>query len=286
MIPVKHIDPDDLALYAMHLLPSEEHVEMTENLHHSAEARRVLAEFQTDLALTALTSEMHAPPAAARLRLMKQVGREKKAVPEDLLPQQTPQAAYRDAVAEMPTRTMFDEEPKRSVAAKVLPWIGWAAAAAMTIEAGTLYQQREALKGTGVAQKAQVTKLSTDAERASLVLQTVKDPLALRVTLTTGEPAVPTGRVNYVANKGSLVLLASNLAPIPLEKTYELWLIPADGTAPIPAGTFQPDAKGSASLILPTLPKNVQAKAFGITIEDVGGSLSPTLPIVLKGAAS
>ncbi len=71
MIPVKHIDPDDLALYAMQLLSPEEMQEMTENLQHSAEARRQLAEIYDDLALYAHTTEMQAPPEGARQKLMK-----------------------------------------------------------------------------------------------------------------------------------------------------------------------------------------------------------------------
>jgi anti-sigma-K factor RskA len=62
-----------------------------------------------------------------------------------------------------------------------------------------------------------------------------------------------------------------------------LWLIPANGQAPIPAGLFRPDASGSASLVLPPLPKDVDAKAFGVTIEDARGATTPTLPIVLSG---
>jgi hypothetical protein len=39
MIPVKHIDPDDLPLYAMQLLSPEENAEMRLHLQHSTEAR-------------------------------------------------------------------------------------------------------------------------------------------------------------------------------------------------------------------------------------------------------
>jgi anti-sigma-K factor RskA len=76
---------------------------------------------------------------------------------------------------------------------------------------------------------------------------------------------------------------ASNLQPVPPGKTYELWVIPADGKAPLPAGTFHPDARGYASVVLPTLPAGVPAKAFGVTVENAGGSPSPTLPLVLSG---
>jgi anti-sigma-K factor RskA len=87
----------------------------------------------------------------------------------------------------------------------------------------------------------------------------------------------------YLRSRGALIFSASNLRPLPPDKTYELWVIPANGSAPIPAGTFEPDAKGMASVLLPHLPKGVQAKAFGVTMENAGGSTTPTLPILLAG---
>jgi hypothetical protein len=87
----------------------------------------------------------------------------------------------------------------------------------------------------------------------------------------------------YLKERGALVFTASNLVPLPANKTYELWVIPASGTAPIPAGTFQPDAHGMASVLLPNLPKGIEAKAFGVTMEKAGGSTTPTLPILLAG---
>ena len=47
---------------------------------------------------------------------------------------------------------------------------------------------------------------------------------------------------------------------------------------------FHPDESGNASVIMPPLPKGVEAKAFGVTIEDEGGADKPTLPIILVGA--
>jgi anti-sigma-K factor RskA len=112
------------------------------------------------------------------------------------------------------------------------------------------------------------------------------DSSAMRVTLmkTGGAPPPPMGRATYVASKGALIFLASNLEPLAPQKTYELWLIPAgEGQTPIPAGMFHPDAQGNASVIMPPLPKGVEAKMFGVTVEDEGGSATPTMPIVLAG---
>ena len=113
----------------------------------------------------------------------------------------------------------------------------------------------------------------------------MNDQTAKRVTLAkAGAPVVPIGRTTYSAEKGVLIFAATNMAPLNTYKVYELWLIPADGKAPVPVGTFQPDAKGYANLISTKLAKGVEAKAFGITVEDSGGSKTPTLPILMSGA--
>jgi anti-sigma-K factor RskA len=170
---------------------------------------------------------------------------------------------------------------------RVFPWMGWAAAATLAIVAGNLYHQRDTQRLSLRTQASTIDRLSADAAGAKQLIDTITDPTARQVSLSktqgTPVPAVPHGRVTYVASKGALIFLASNLDPVQTYKTYELWLIPADGRDPIPAGTFHPDAKGNASVILPPLPKGIEAKAFGITVEDDGGSQTPTMPIVMAG---
>ncbi len=280
MIPVKHIDPDDLPLYAMQLLPPDEMEEMSLHLQHSVEARRLLSEIYADLSIFAHSAEMHSPPALARQRLMKHVAREKKVVPM----QPGAAGAYTPRLG----AALLEEEPaKKSVAARVLPWVGWALAAGMLLPVISFYQQREQLRNSIAANNAQMQQTQMSAELANTVMETVKDPTAVHATLTSSEvKPPPQGRASYVSDKGSLVFLASNLDPLKAYQTYELWLIPADGRDPIPAGTFRPDSHGNASVVMPPLPKGVQAKAFGVTIEDGEGSQTPTAPIILKGAAS
>ena len=283
MIPVKHIDPDDLVLYAMQLLPPEEMEEMSLHLQHSAEARRVLAECYADLSLFAHTAEMHDPPALARQRLMKHVAREKKVIPAHLL-----ESAPADAYAPRAAITLLEDEPaKKSVVARGVPWVGWALAAGLLVEVVNLSGQKDGLQQTVATERNQLAQTQSAAELANALMENVKDPTAQHVSLTsTGTKPPPEGRASYVAEKGSLVFLASNLEPLKEYKTYELWIIPADGKAPIPAGTFKPDERGNASVLLPQLPKGVAAQAFGVTIEDGDGAQSPTMPIILKGAVS
>jgi anti-sigma-K factor RskA len=293
----RRITSEDLALFAMQLLSKEEAAEVAAYVERSAEARRELAEIQGDLAIYAHTVDMHTPPAQARERLMKQVGREKKAVPVE--PPPVAEAAGdsvridgaasqgRDEGRVMSSYLSDDEQPKRGFAGKVLPWVGWAAAAGLAVSTGNLYRERDALRSAITQQAGQIDHLTADAAAARQVLDTMTDNTAMRVTLTTkgAPPALPQGKATYVANKGSLIFQASNLAPLQPAKTYELWLIPAAaGENPIAAGTFHPDEHGNASVILPPLPKGVEAKAFGVTIEDEGGAATPTLPIILVGA--
>jgi hypothetical protein len=288
MIPVKFIDPDDLPLFAMQLLPADEMEEMALMLQHSLEARRQLAEIYGDLSVFAHSAEMHDAPALGKQRLMKAVAKEKKATPINPLDRYTSgqQDAYEARGAAM--SSLLDDEPvEKSFGEKVLPWTGWLLAAGLAAFAFVLTQQNGDLKTTVASDRAQILKTQTAAEAASALMETMKDPTAVHATLTAVETKpVPSGRVTYVMDKGSLVFLASNLQPLDPAKTYELWVIPADGRNAIPAGTFKPDEHGNASVMLPELAKGIEAKAFGVTVEDAEGSLTPTAPVIMKGSPS
>ena len=145
-------------------------------------------------------------------------------------------------------------------------------------------QERARLQGTLAAQADQLAALQSTTSNAE-VIATLTDPAALRVVLTTpkSKPA-PVGRAAYVAGKGSLVFLANNLQPLQPNKVYELWLLPADGNNPVPAGTFVPDARGDAHVVYAHFPRSVPAKGFAITIENSGGATTPTMPLILVGS--
>ncbi|GAA3765980.1 anti-sigma factor [Terriglobus aquaticus] len=174
------------------------------------------------------------------------------------------------------------------------------AALAAKADATALQAQRAAAKADSLA----ATANQTEAERKQLgealtkeqqiaaaaadsqqVLAALADPTALHVTLTVPkEKKRPSGRGTYLASTGTLVFTGSDLSSLPANKVYELWLMPADGSAPIPAGTFRPDNAGNATLINSHF-QHVAATGFAITVENAGGSLTPTMPIVLVGAS-
>ena len=275
-----HIERDDLVLFAMHLLSREDAEIAAAHVHRCPECRRELTEIHGDLAIYAQTVDMQSPPAHARERLLSQVAQEKKFPPVDIAEEPSLPArgfGNRPSLSD-------DDLPKRSVIGKVFPWIGWAIAAALAVTAGNLYFQRETLRGSLAEQNTQIAQLTNDAATSREIMDTMTDPTAMRVTLTKAQSQpVPQARATYVAEKGTLIFQADNMAPLPSDKVYELWLIPADGGSPVPAGVFHPDEHGYASLIMPPLSKGMEAKAFGVTIENEGGSQTPTMPIIMVG---
>ncbi len=264
-----HISPDDLALHAMQSLSNLEAEPLRFHLASCAECRGRLATVNGDLALISLSVARKPVPEGARQRFL-----------ERLATTGTPGRP----VSVMP----IDSAPARRSSA--LPWL--AVAALLLVSAGLGFQimrLNDRLRGESdhaaqlAAANADLIQKNTGAHH---LLQLMTAPHAQHAVLTAapGRP-VPMGRAVYLAESGALVFQGSNLTRLPANKTYELWLIPANGHPPMPAGMFKPDAMGNASVMMPPLPKGVMAKAFGVTVEKAGGSDAPTMPIVLSGAA-
>ena len=278
-----HIERDDLVLFAMQLLSAEDAAIAAAHIAGCPECRQELAEVQGDLAVYAQSVEVQTPPAGARERLLKQVAHEKRVIPVETAAEPEPELPIRGFGGR--GSLTEDDLPPHGFAGRVFPWLGWALAAGLAVTAGNFYMQRTALQGSIAEQKDQIAQLTTDAATAREVMETMTDRNAMRVTLTKAQTApVPQARATYVAEKGLLIFQANNMEPLQPAKVYELWLIPANGSNPIPAGTFHPDEHGYASVMMPPLPKGVEAKAFGVTIENEGGSQTPTLPIIMVGA--
>jgi len=282
-----HPSPEDLALYAMQLLSAGEMTAITDHLADCSQCRDGLARLHDDLAAYAVTAEPASPPAAARDRLLAQVAREEKVVSitrAQIEPQAPPAVApfSRTEVSLESGLYRRKPQPRRPI----LLWSGWAMAAALAIAVVVLYQQHGQLSDILAERSDEVRRLNNAAASARQLLDALTDPQAMRVTLTpkAGSRSGPIGGVTYNPDRGTLVFLANNLDPVQTYKTYELWIIPADGATPIPAGTFHPDDRGGASVILPDIPKGIPAKAFGVTIEDAEGSTKPTPPIILSGS--
>ncbi len=85
-----------------------------------------------------------------------------------------------------------------------------------------------------------------------------------------------TGTVVASPAKGQVLFLANGLAPLPEDRTYQMWLIGADG--PRPAGLLT-SSDGQA---VPLLAGGFTGReAVGLTVEPQGGSPQPTTPTVV-----
>lgn len=282
----RHISEDDLLLYSLQSLSAGQTAAAELHLETCPECRRQLSEIAGDLALLSLSAEPRPLPAGARERFLQRVASEAQLAPANHAA--TTAEMQKDALTaafdpDAASRPLEEAKPRRNWFPILIPWAG---AFALLILSGYLGNRNDKLNDLLDADKGQIAELSAQAGHAQQVLDALTSPSATNATLTEGKATPPpTGRASYFAAKGALVFVGNNLKPLPANKTYELWIIPADGKASIPAGLFRPDGHGSASLVLPKLPAGVPAKAFGVTIENAEGSPTPTLPIVLSGAA-
>lgn len=146
-------------------------------------------------------------------------------------------------------------------------------------------KERDALASSLQAQTQRNAEIASSAADAQLILSALNDPSALTVSLNVPkQKKTPSGRGTYVANSGTLIFVGNDLPTLAENKVYELWLMPSNGSAPIPAGTFVPDSSGRARLVVPRFRQGIAANGFAVTAERAGGSSTPTLPILLVGS--
>jgi anti-sigma-K factor RskA len=268
----RHIPQDDLSLYAMGVLTPPEAAQVRAHLDTCGLCRDELAAAAGELALVAMSVEQHAVPQGARQRFL------------DRIASDAASAAAPESGASSSARVVsMDSAPRRRAAFPV--WLAWGAVAALLLLCAGLQMRVRSLNSQLQQQAALIDQQKAANAKAQMVMDLLKDPAAQHVMLTAAKsrPA-PMAKTVYMASKGALLMQASNLDPLPSNKTYELWVIPMKG-APMPAGMFRPDAAGNASVVMPDMPKGIEAKAFGVTVENAGGSITPTMPIVLAGAA-
>jgi len=244
----------DLALYALGALEGDAKVSLEKHVQECGPCRRELEQLRGDAALLALSSTGPRPPERAKARLM-------------------------DAIA---------KEPRAKEKRARTPWwgvLGWAATAAMAVVAAMLWQQNVQLKKDATEAAQSFDQRKVELEKAAGMAAILQSPDAQRYDVMPASwktPPPPSGKAIYSRDHG-LVFIASNMDALPLQKAYELWLIPRNGSPPVPAGMFKPDAQGNVAM-MHSMPDGVEAKAFAVTIEPEQGSATPTMPIVMLGA--
>ncbi|MGD0629607.1 MAG: anti-sigma factor [Terracidiphilus sp.] len=264
-----HIADTDLTLYAMGALPPDEMKPVEEHLLGCARCKEELRQNTLALAAYAQTTAEAAPPAGARDRFLARLTETQQTA--------TPQASH-SAIESPPAKPSFWKSIFGGGWTPVLA--GALAVALLAVGIDDLRKRAEIGPLVHQARKGAI-----DSAQLAQLIELLSSPQEKRVSLHPGPVTAPPpeGRVVYTARTGKLLLTASNLHPLPEGKTYELWILQPGGKAPLPAGTFEPDGSGNATLILANEPAGLAVAGFGVTIENAGGSATPTLPIVLSG---
>jgi len=247
---------EDLALHALGALDGDAKVSLEKHLQECASCRRELDGLRGDVALLALSASGPRPPARAKSRLMDSISKE-----------------------------LNTQRERRRV-----PWLavlGWAATALMLVFVVGVSRQNRHLSSTvrELSGMVEQERVAGDQARGVADVLHAADATPYEILPVSMKTKMPSGKAVFSKERNGLVFVASDLHPLPPQKAYELWLIPTHG-APIPAGMFKPDARGSAMVMNPPLPPGVEAKAFAITIEPEQGSAAPTSAIMMMSTGS
>jgi hypothetical protein len=259
-----------LALYAMGSLDDPQDLAALEaHLGTCGECRRELEALRADMALLALSATGPQPPARSRQRLLSAVAAEPRVARED-------SRSY--AVGHLRPRWFTFAPVMVMLLLAVFSLLLWRDLRNTRRVVRTDRAQIEHLQ-------AELEQKNKDLAEAKMVRDLLHAPDAWPLTLVSKHaPPQPQIKTVYSKQQGSLLLMASNLNPLPESKIYQLWLLPADGSAPMSAGWFKPDGKGNG-MMFHKMTAGIPAKGFAITIEPAGGSQTPTMPIVMEPAA-
>ncbi len=270
MPEVFHIPEDDLIQYALGTLKEGQLSNLSAHVSMCNQCRGELAKFQVELASFAAIQPDSELPAGARERFVNRIANDSLAESK-LARTRNKSRLY---IASRSFQHWLDTPMPLRILAGTL-------AAALLLTAYDDVSHIHELRNLGPAisrmerESAELSELkgflrSTDAQQVSLH----EKPLIQRS---------PEGHALYSATTGKLIFTAQNLPAPPSGKAYELWVLRANGGAPIAAGVFTPNMQGNSAVIFPQLPPNVVASGFGVTVEDAAGSPVPTSPIILSG---
>jgi len=162
------------------------------------------------------------------------------------------------------------------------PWRYGLLAAACAVLAAGLGLQWYGERTERDALQSEVRALREALSQKDKELAWLKDP-RVQMALLKGLEAAPNAkaRLLFHPEKEHALLYVDGLPPLPIEKSYELWVFVKD--EPLPSGVF--DARAGASVVqLGKLAGAPEKRVkFAVSIEPKGGVPKPTGSIVLLG---
>ena len=242
--------PEDYDLFVLGALEGEELEAFEAHLAEAGEAaKQELARAHARLAGVALLAPESEPPARIKQRLLAEIA---------------------------------PAPPSRRWA----PGLAWGAAAAML-----LFAVFTEVRSRGIVRHSQEVEqrlaeleeqheaLRTESESYRRILEIVSAPGTLAVSL---EAASSPQLHAYWHEDLGLVLAGRNMPGLEPNRTYQLWVIPKQGS-PIDAGVFEPDSSGGVTLVTSPGISAADAAAIAITDEPAGGQPQPTTQPIWVG---
>jgi hypothetical protein len=273
----EHIRDDELQLLAVGALPETEAAAALAHAARCAECSAKLAEERGHAAVLAMAATQEKPAEEAKAALFARIRAEREEAAR------SPQRAE-TAIGEKPNLQTTDQQgPSGRSAGGWWQWVLVPVAAVLLVATVVEWRENQKLAAQLESANHQVVEAMNERQHADLLVDLLSAPDTLSVKLAgTPETEKALGMVRYNQRKG-IVLYTAVLPPLPKDKIYQMWLVPAKG-APISAGVFAAGDHGTRQLWTAVVPMNQEVKAFAVTIEPAGGVPQPTGPKVLIGA--
>jgi anti-sigma-K factor RskA len=253
-----HSNPEDFDLYALGALDGEEKQAFEAHVGACSACKQELAAAQQRTSLLGLA----APPAVPRPQVKS------------------------DLMAKVKAERAASAGPVVPVAPKKIRWglrfsLGFGFATAVLAFATFELLKLDLQRGKEIEQLQ--ARVSEDSAALQAMGQVSGAPDTAVITLLQ-QAGGPPGQAHVLYNaRMGLAVYSGQIAPAPAGKSYQLWLVPANGS-PVDAGLVEANQQNGAVVV--HLSPGVAAKAFAVTLEPEGGRPQPTGPKVLVGAAN
>ncbi|MFZ0638423.1 MAG: anti-sigma factor [Candidatus Acidiferrales bacterium] len=254
------IREEDLELLALGVIAPEETEPLRAHIASCAECSREFAEAQGRVALFALAAPPQDPPTSAKQRLFDKIRSERIDAATFERPS-TPTRVARPAAHWW--NTVWVPAAAVLAVATIILWIN----------DRHLGNQLQQMRGAEQNFQAQMQH-----EQALVSFLSAQDTKTVSLGPT---PRVPKAWASLKYNsRMGMICYTGDLPAPPPNKEYQMWIVPMVGS-PISAGAFMPASFTGGHMCMAKMPEGISCKAFGVTIEPMGGMPHPTGPVVL-----
>ncbi len=187
--------------------------------------------------------------------------------------------------------TVLSTAPAPSSALELAWWqrpaVAWAVAGGVAVFAVIAHLERGNLREQGAAlaeQRLQLLDENRLIHKENSEYRKVLEVLSAAETRAVSLEASENASVHVYWHEDKGLVLAGERLPIPPDnRTFQLWVIPKGGAAPVSVNVFNPEPDGSA-LIVGESPMPIEdAEALAITEEPPGGAPQPTTTPIWVG---